>query len=105
MYKVLEELHNIKKNGITQEELDKAKKIRITSFTLGLQTPQELLTYNGMTELIYGIDNENTYGNIKNNIKKYEKISLTEINEVADELFKKQHINIFVNGKSPKIKL
>jgi predicted Zn-dependent peptidase len=101
--KVLEELHNIKKNGVTQEELDKAKKIRITSFTLGLQTPQELLTYYGMNELIYGIDNTNTYDNIKENIKKYEKITLTEINEVADELFKKQHINIFVNGKSPKL--
>jgi len=58
-----------------------------------------------MNELIYGIDNTNTYDNIKNNIKKYEKVTLTEINEVADELFKKQHINIFVNGKSPKLKL
>jgi predicted Zn-dependent peptidase len=105
IHKVLEELHNIKKNGVTQEELDKAKKIRITSFTLGLQTPQELLTYYGTTELIYGIDNTNTYDNIKNNIKKYEKITLTEINEVADELFKKQHINIFVNGKPPKLKI
>jgi len=38
IHKVLEELHDIKKNGVTQEELDKAKKIRITSFTLGLQT-------------------------------------------------------------------
>jgi len=100
--KVLEELHSIKKNGVSQEELDKAKKIRITSFTLGLQTPQELLSYYGMNEIMYGIDN--VYRNsIKDNIKKYEKITLTEINEVADELFRKEHINIFINGKTPKL--
>ena len=103
IHKVLDELNNIKKNGITQEELDKAKKIRITSFTLGLQTPQEILSYYGINELIYGNTNININDNIKNHIKKYENITLTDINVIADELFKKQHLNIFIHGKSPKI--
>ena len=103
--KIMEELSNMKKNGITQEELEKAKKIRITSFSLSLQTPQDLLSYYGSQELIYRIDNIPEHINhkidIKNHISYYDKITVKQVNDVINELFRPENINIFVYGKSP----
>lgn len=107
--KVMDELQSMKKHGITKEELDKAKKIRITAFSLGLQTPQDFLSYYGSQELIYRVGNvpEQMHHklDIQNHIEYYDKITLEQVNEVIGELFRSENLNIYIYGKSPlKIK-
>lgn len=107
--KVMEELQEMKKKGITQQELDKAKKIRITSFSLSLQTPQDLLSYYGSQEITYRVGNIKEHADkktdIKDHISYYDRITLKQVNEVIGELFRSENLNIFIYGKTPiKIK-
>jgi zinc protease len=106
--KVLEDLDYLRHNGVTTEELQKAKKMRITSFLVGLSAPQDILSYYGNNEITYRTDNteDNLYFkhnmSINDHIKNYEKITLNDVNEVIIELFRKENLNIFIYGKQPK---
>jgi predicted Zn-dependent peptidase len=104
--KTIEEISKMTKNGVTQSELDKAKKIRITSFAVGLQTPQDFMAYYGSQELIYHIDDIPEFKkdfdiSVKCRIKDYELITLNTINKTINDLFSPENLNIFVYGRNP----
>lgn len=104
--KILEELYDIKKNGITKDELDKVKKMRVTSFALSLQTPFEYMHYYGGQELLYKFDNDKTnHIGIKSKIERYEKVDVKDIIRVANNIFTSERMNIFVYGKVPSKKM
>lgn len=98
--KVLEELKKLVKKGVTKEELEKAKKIRITAFALGLQTPQDLMNFYGNNEIMFkvGAVPHKSKINVKTRIQDYEEIELTTINAVIKDLFQEEKLNIFIYG-------
>lgn len=105
---VLDELRKLRKRGVTENELEKAKQIRITTMNLGLQTPQDLMSYYGSNELLYNVPPCPTGVNVKydpkTKIEAFNNITLKQINDVVKELFVKEKLNIFVYGNYPKSK-
>ena len=101
--KVLEEIDKMKKKGITKEELEKAKKIRITAFALGLQTPQELMNFYGTQEIMFKIGavphHIQSKKNVRTRIEDYEKIELETVNAVIKDLFIEEKMNLFICGE------
>lgn len=102
---VLKELNDLKNNGIDLDELKKIKKIRMTSFSLNIQTPQDVLSYCGNQEILYNIDNvKKDYKfklNIKENLNSYLDVKLSDFNTVLHHIFDKSNLNIFIYGNSP----
>ena len=102
--KILEEIQKLVKKGITKEELEKAKKIRITSFALGLQTPQDLMSYYGNQEILYRVGavphHIQSKTNVKNRITDYENVNIDTVNKVMRDLFREEKLNVFIFGKS-----
>lgn len=101
--KVKEEINKLIKKGITVQELEKAKKIRITAFALGLQTPQNLMNFYGTQEIMYNIGAiplhvNNMRVNVKTRIEDYRNIELRTVNAVIKDLFRDDKLNIFVLG-------
>lgn len=101
--KVREELTKMLKKGITLQELEKAKKIRITAFALGLQTPQNLMSFYGNQEIMYNVGAipqhvNNSRINVKTRIEDYKSIELHTVNAVIKDLFADDKLNIFVLG-------
>ncbi len=100
--KVIEELQKLVKKGITKEELEKAKKIRITAFALGLQTPQDLMNFYGNQEIMFRVGSVPHHVqskiNVKTRIEDYEKIELVTVNAVIKDLFREDKMNVFVYG-------
>ena len=100
--KVLEELNRIKINkdgGFNKEELEKAKRIKITAFSLGLQTPLDYMHYYGSEEL-YKLGNPKNARkmDIKSRIKDYESVTLDQVIAVAKDLFRPENLNIIIYG-------
>lgn len=110
--KVLEEINRIKldkgisEGSITKEEVEKAKKIKITAFSLGLQTPLDYMSYYGSEELqrMGNSDVVNHKYDIKSRIAEYESITLEKVNVVIKDLFRPENLNIIVYGVPPKNK-
>lgn len=113
--KVLEEINGLrmsvknKKKGyaITQGELNKAKRIIITQFSLSLQTPQDLLQYYGLQEIYYNIgpiplDFKHRI-HIRSRINEYESITIEHTNEVIRDLFRPENLNIVIYGHPPLV--
>jgi predicted Zn-dependent peptidase len=107
--KVMEEIKKLTKKGITKEELEKAKKIRITSFSLGLQTPQDLINYYGNKEIMYKVgaipQHIQSKINITTSIEDYENIDINTVNKVIRDLFREEKLNIFICGTTPHKKI
>jgi predicted Zn-dependent peptidase len=97
---VLSELINIKKNGISEKELQKAKQIRTTSMMLSLDSPSSVMNYYGINEIYFNIatDKHKDY-TVETLIEKYNKIKLKSLNNLINDLFKKEKLNIIVYGK------
>lgn len=100
--KVTEEIQKMIKKGITKEELEKAKKIRITAFALGLQTPQDLMSFYGNQEIMYRVgavpQHVKSKTNVKTRIQDYEEIDIGTVNAVIKDLFQEDKTNIFILG-------
>tara|TARA_Y100000780_G_scaffold231939_1_gene259904 strand:+ start:526 stop:1803 length:1278 start_codon:yes stop_codon:yes gene_type:complete len=95
---ILEELHNLKQNGITDNELIKAKNIQNTNYALSLQTPNNISQYYGLIELFHN-SQDYTYSKVK---KRYNQITKEDINNIIKTIFKKENMNIFIYGCNNK---
>lgn len=99
---VLQEIQKLTKKGISKEELEKAKKIRITAFALGLQTPQDLMNFYGNQEIMFKIGavphHVQSKTNVNTRIQDYEKIELTTVNAVIKDLFREDKMSVFIYG-------
>ena len=90
---ILKELAKLVENGITEQELQKAKKQNETSLLFQFKDPYEYLMYYGMNYLTkYPLYN---LTDIMNNI---EKVTLDEINTMTKEIFKKSNLFIGTLG-------
>ena len=85
---ILNEIHKLKNDGITEEELDKCKKIRETNYMLSLESPLDILNYYGFIELFQ----------TKNKMEYLSKIKIKDINKTLINLFDNSNLNIFVHG-------
>jgi predicted Zn-dependent peptidase len=95
---ILEELHNLKQNGITDNELIKAKNIQNTNYALSLQTPNNISQYYGLIELFHN-SKDYTYSKVK---KRYNQITKEDLNNIIKTIFKKENMNIFIYGCNNK---
>lgn len=91
--KILNEIRFLRENGISEEELEKCKKIRETALKLSFQTPQDLLQYAGLEELFY-----KKVITLEKRIEFYNKINLKDINNLMEILFKSENLNIIIYG-------
>jgi predicted Zn-dependent peptidase len=90
---ILNELAKLVENGITEEELQKAKKQNETSLLFQFKDPYEYLMYYGMNYLTkYPLYN---LTDIMNNI---EEVTLDQINNTTKEIFKKSNLFIATLG-------
>jgi predicted Zn-dependent peptidase len=105
--KVLDALKNLLTKGITKEELEKSKRIRITAFSLGLQSPMEILSYYGTQEIIYQTGTVPTEYrkriSVKDAIDSYQSVTLDVVNKLMKNLFTPEKLNIFIYGHPSKI--
>ncbi len=85
---ILKELEKLYKNGITQEELNKSKKIRETNYMFSIENPLDILNYFGQIELFQ----------INDKFKDLNKIKVNDINKIIKKMFNKDNLNIFVHG-------
>jgi len=102
--KVTEEIKLLVKKGISKDELEKAKKMRITEFALGLQTPQDLMSFYGRQEILYKVgaipNHVKNKLNVSIRIQDYENIDLGTVNEVIKDLFREEKMNVFILEKN-----
>ena len=91
---ILNELKNIRLNGITEAELAKSKKQNETALLFQFKDPYEYMMYYGMNTLIgKPLNNLSTMLNEINNV------SMTDINNVINNVINKKNIVIGTMGK------
>lgn len=90
---IKEELTNIKKNGISEKELRKAKNKYESAFTFGLESTTSRMNRLGATYITYG--EIISLDKIKNDI---EKVTLEDIKKAAEFLFDEQYYSQTIVG-------
>jgi len=99
---IIKELGKLVRKGVSKEDLEKAKNIKITSLSIGLQSPQHKLNYYGLNELYFNTSEKKEHNkeiDIETRIANYKAITRKQINDVIKDLFKKETMNIFTYGK------
>lgn len=85
---IIKEIELLVEKGITEEELNKSKKIRETNYMFEVENPLDIMNHFGFLDLF----------EIEDQFKNLSKISVTHINKIIKELFDKSNLNIFVYG-------
>lgn len=91
----LEEFRDIKKNGVSEDELAKAKDHMIGGMMLGLETSDSLAYYYGMQELL-----TKEPVNPDELAAKIRAVTVEDIKEVAEEVFQNEKLNLAIIGPS-----
>lgn len=103
---ILQEIYILTEKGITEEELNKAKKIKIASLSMTLQTPNDIMSYQGMNELDYRVGSVNIdkvkRTKISSRVSYITNIDLNTINGVIKNLFNREKLNIIIVGNTSK---
>jgi len=101
---ILQEISTLVDKGITEDELNKAKQIRISSLSLSLQTPYDIMTYHGTNEIDYRIGSVNidkvVRTKMSSRISYIMNIDLNTINGVIRNLFNEEKLNIIIVGNA-----
>lgn len=99
---ILQELSNLVEKGITEEELNKAKQIKISSLAMSLQTPRGIMMYHGLNEIDYRVGSVNIdkiiQTKISSRITHIMDIDLNTLNGVIKNLFNREKLNIIIVG-------
>ncbi len=102
MINILQEINILVEKGIDEEELNKAKQIKLTSLAMSLQTPYDIMMYHGMNEIDYRVGSVNidklTRTKLSARIQHINEIDLHTVNVVIKNLFRPEKLNIFVVG-------
>ena len=91
---ILEELKNIKQNGLTEAELSKSKKQNETSLLFQFKDPYEYLMYYGMNYL-----KSKPMYNITDMLENIESVTLNDLNMLVRNLFTSNNLIIGTIGK------
>jgi zinc protease len=101
---ILQEIDKLIEKGITEEELNKAKQIKITSLSMSLQTPYDIMAYHGSNEIDYRVGSVNidkvVRTKIDARIAHITGINLDTINGVIKNLFNREKLNIIIVGNT-----
>ncbi len=90
---IMVELRKIKKEGITEAELKKAKDFIIGNFSLDLESSDDFADFYGFQEVHHEkILNPDEF------MAKIKKVTLNEVNSIAKEIFRKNHANLALVG-------
>ncbi len=95
---ILKELNKLKKNGVTKQELRKAKDYLEGKLTLKLETSDDVASWLAKQELL-----ENRIMTPGELVAKLEKVSLQDIKKVANELIKTSKLNLALIGPFEKV--
>ena len=90
---IIEEFDEIKKNGVTEKELERSKNQFLSSLTFGLENSRARMSRLANSYL--------TYGRIKTmeeTLEEIEKISCTDIKKVAQKMFDEKYYSSTVLG-------
>ncbi len=85
---ILNEITNLKNNGITEKELEKSKKIRNTNYMFSIENPLGIMNHFGLLEIF----------ELKDSFTKLNKINVNDINKIINKIFDKKNLNIFIHG-------
>jgi predicted Zn-dependent peptidase len=91
---VLKELKNVRENGLSEIELNKAKKQNETSLLFQFKDPYEYLMYYGMNYL-----KSKPMYNITNMLENIESVTLNDLNAVIRNIFTSNNLLIGTSGK------
>lgn len=95
---VLNELGKIKNDGVTLEELNRAKEYAKGVMVLQLESSKNRMVYLAKSEYNY-----NRVISIDEKIEKIDKIKVEEISQLAKEIFDKKYLNLTVIGNIKKL--
>lgn len=97
---ILTELKKLKKTYVTDEEMNKIINIAKNETIFSLVSPLDMMAYLGIN-FIY---DRNFNPDLKKKFSKLKKITKEEIKDIANEIFVKNKINIFLYGNTDKTK-
>lgn len=95
---ILEELEDVRQNGITQRELEKAFTQLKGSLFMGLETVNSRMNKLGRSLLAY-----NRVITPEENVAELAKVTVADVQKLAQEMFQKDKIEITVLGAVPEI--
>lgn len=95
---ILEQLRNIKKEGITKEEFERAQENIKGSMVLALESSNSRMSYMARSQFYY--DKIVTIDDV---IKKIDKIKMEDIIRLANEFFRDEYLNLAVIGDLDKL--
>jgi len=102
MTEIIKVLKEIKEKGIKEDEFERAKRFLISQFLMGLEDNLEYMLWIGEQRLL-----KKKMEKIKDIVKKVEKVKRREVEEVAQDLFKKENFYLAVissKGEEGKLK-
>ncbi|MBQ3508839.1 MAG: insulinase family protein [Peptococcaceae bacterium] len=97
---ILEELDDVRQNGITQEELDKSFSQLKGSLYMGLETVNSRMNKLGRSMLIY--DRVITP---EENVNDLSKVTVEDVKSLADDMFRRENLQITVLGPVDEVKM
>lgn len=100
---IISELCKLKSNGISEETLNKAKKINLTMYLFKFNEPVSYISFYSYFELFYKMNP--LQNNLINKLDSIDKIinyinnlNINDINNVIKNLFKLSNMNVFIYG-------
>ena len=97
---ILEELDDVRQNGITQEELDKSFSQLKGSLYMWLETVNSRMNKLGRSMLIY--DRVITP---EENVNDLSKVTVEDVKSLADDMFRRENLQITVLGPVDEVKM
>ncbi len=97
---ILEELEDVRQNGITQDELNKSFSQLKGSLFMGLETVNSRMNKLGRSMLIY--DRVITP---EENVENLAKVTVDDVKSLAQELFQRENLQITVLGPVKEVKM
>ena len=97
---ILEELERVRKNGMTQEEITKAFNQLKGSLYMGMETVNSRMNKMGRSLLDY-----DRIVTTDENIEKLSKVTVEDVKAVAEEMFRKENLQITVLGAVDEIQV
>ena len=99
MSAILAECRRLKEEMVTKAELTKAKEYIIGNLYLGLETSSRQALFVGLQKTLKG-----KISNLKEQTKKIEQVTATDIKKVAQEIFQEKNLNLALIGPQRSLK-
>ncbi|MCM8804357.1 MAG: insulinase family protein [Candidatus Omnitrophica bacterium] len=102
LLEIIKVIKGMKEKGVKKDEVERSKNFLISQFLMGLEDNLEYMIWIGEQKLL-----KKKMENINEIVKKIEKVKRNQVEEVANEIFKKENSYLAVissKGKEEKLK-